>query len=151
MAKKTKTLTAEDRLRALYDLQLIDSRIDRIRVIRGELPMEVEDLKNEIDGLHSRLSKMEEENDSVNHRIVAYTNQIEEAKSLIFFEFNCFVQFFFKKVFKMVHLASMHKLFNNSLLMPFASLHDRYASLPRSFCSLLKLFIFSAKLFILLE
>ena len=51
MAKTTKTLTAEDRLRALYDLQLIDSRIDRIRVVRGELPIEVEDLKNEIEGL----------------------------------------------------------------------------------------------------
>ena len=83
MTKKTKTLTAEDRLRALYDLQLIDSRIDRIRVIRGELPMEVEDLKNEIEGLNSRLSKMEEENDMFNQRIVAYTNQIEEAKALI--------------------------------------------------------------------
>jgi len=83
MAKTTKTLTAEDRLRALYDLQLIDSRIDRIRIIRGELPMEVEDLKNEIEGLNTRLEKMEEENEIVNQRISAYTNQIEEAKALI--------------------------------------------------------------------
>jgi hypothetical protein len=83
MAKKTKTLNAEDRLRALYNLQLIDSRIDRIRVVRGELPMEVEDLRNEIEGLNSRLEKMEEENDTVNQRISAYTNQIEEAKALI--------------------------------------------------------------------
>mgnify|MGYP001160909082 FL=1 len=83
MAKKTKTLTAEDRLRALYDLQLIDSRIDRIRVVRGELPMEVDDLRNEIEGLNSRLEKMEEENETANQRISAYTNQIEEAKSLI--------------------------------------------------------------------
>ena len=45
--------------------------------------MEVEDLKNEIEGLNSRLSKMEEENDMVNQRIVAYTNQIEVAKALI--------------------------------------------------------------------
>ena len=44
MAKTKKPLTAEDRLRALYDLQLIDSRIDRIRVVRGELPLEVEDV-----------------------------------------------------------------------------------------------------------
>jgi len=83
MAKTTKTLTAEDRLRALYDLQIIDSRIDRIRVVRGELPMEVEDLKNEIEGLNTRLDKMVEENDMINQRIVAYQNQIEEAKGLI--------------------------------------------------------------------
>ena len=55
MATK-KTLTAEDRLRALYDLQLIDSRIDRIRVVRGELPLEVEDLENDIAGLTARCS-----------------------------------------------------------------------------------------------
>ena len=58
MAKTKQPLTAEDRLRALYDLQLIDSRIDRIRVIRGELPLEVEDLENEIGGLKTRLEKM---------------------------------------------------------------------------------------------
>jgi predicted nucleic acid-binding Zn-ribbon protein len=83
MAKTTKTLTAEDRLRALYDLQLIDSRIDRIRVVRGELPMEVEDLKNEIEGLNTRLEKMEEENDTVNQRIKGYQIQIEDSKALI--------------------------------------------------------------------
>jgi hypothetical protein len=44
MAKKKTASTAEDKLRALYDLQLIDSRIDRIRVVRGELPLEVQDL-----------------------------------------------------------------------------------------------------------
>ena len=43
MAKKTKATSAEEKLRALYDLQLIDSRIDRLRVVRGELPLEVED------------------------------------------------------------------------------------------------------------
>jgi predicted nucleic acid-binding Zn-ribbon protein len=83
MAKTTKNISAEDRLRALYDLQLIDSTIDRIRVVRGELPIEVEDLQNEIEGLNSRLENMEEENDLVTQRITAYSNQIEEAKSLI--------------------------------------------------------------------
>ena len=47
MAKKTE-ITVEEKLRALFDLQLIDSRIDQIRSIRGELPLEVEDLENEI-------------------------------------------------------------------------------------------------------
>jgi hypothetical protein len=46
MAKKTE-ITVEEKLRALFDLQLIDSRIDKIRDIRGELPLEVEDLEDE--------------------------------------------------------------------------------------------------------
>ena len=45
MAKK-KEFSVEDRLRALYDLQLIDSRIDKIKSVRGELPLEVEDLED---------------------------------------------------------------------------------------------------------
>jgi len=51
MAKKTKATSAEEKLRALYNLQLIDSRIDRLRVVRGELPLEVEDLEDELAGL----------------------------------------------------------------------------------------------------
>ena len=50
MAKKVE-ITIEEKLRALFDLQLIDSRIDEIRNIRGELPLEVEDLENEIEQL----------------------------------------------------------------------------------------------------
>ena len=50
-----KDLTVEAKLRALFDLQLIDSRIDEIRGLRGELPLEVEDLENEIVGLKKRL------------------------------------------------------------------------------------------------
>ena len=55
---KTKELTVEDRLRALYDLQLIDSRIDEIRNVRGELPLEVRDLEDEVAGLSIRLEKL---------------------------------------------------------------------------------------------
>ncbi|MGY8940815.1 MAG: zinc ribbon domain-containing protein [Flavobacteriales bacterium] len=83
MAKKTTVSTAEDKLRALYDLQLIDSRIDRIRVVRGELPLEVEDLEDEIEGLRTRLERLEEEVDLVNQRISAYKLTIEESKALI--------------------------------------------------------------------
>ena len=53
MAKK-KEVTVEEKLRALYDLQLIDSRIDEIRNVRGELPLEVEDLQDEVTGLNTR-------------------------------------------------------------------------------------------------
>ena len=45
---KNKEMSAEDKLRALYDLQLIDSRIDEIKNLRGELPMEVEDLERQV-------------------------------------------------------------------------------------------------------
>ena len=60
MAKKTE-VTLEDKLRALYDLQLIDSRVDEIRNVRGELPLEVEDLENEIVGLENRLESFQQE------------------------------------------------------------------------------------------
>lgn len=45
---KSKEISVEDKLRTLYDLQLIDSRIDEIRNVRGELPLEVTDLDDEI-------------------------------------------------------------------------------------------------------
>jgi predicted nucleic acid-binding Zn-ribbon protein len=83
MATTKQVTTAEDKLRALYDLQLIDSRIDRIRVVRGELPLEVQDLEDEIEGLRTRLERLVEDVDLVEQRIVAYKNQIEESKSLI--------------------------------------------------------------------
>ena len=69
MAKKTKATSAEEKLRALYDLQLIDSRIDRLRVVRGELPLEVEDLEDELAGLSSRLERLTEESDGIKQKI----------------------------------------------------------------------------------
>jgi predicted nucleic acid-binding Zn-ribbon protein len=60
MAKKVE-YSVEERLRALYDLQLIDSRIDKIRSVRGELPLEVEDLEDEVSGLGVRIEKIEAE------------------------------------------------------------------------------------------
>ncbi|PIE50720.1 MAG: hypothetical protein CSA38_01775 [Flavobacteriales bacterium] len=75
MAKK-KEITVEEKLRALYDLQIIDSRLDEIRNTRGELPMEVEDLENEIAGQKKRSEKIEEE-------IKAKNGEINEKKELI--------------------------------------------------------------------
>ena len=54
----TKELSVEEKLRTLYDLQLIDSRIGEIRNVRGELPLEVEDLEDEVAGLSTRLEKL---------------------------------------------------------------------------------------------
>lgn len=80
---KTKELTVEERLRALYDLQLIDSRIDEIRNVRGELPLEVRDLEDEVAGLNIRLEKLVSNLEVINNDILSKKNQIEESKSLM--------------------------------------------------------------------
>ncbi len=82
MANKTE-VTVEEKLRALYDLQLIDSRIDEIRNVRGELPLEVEDLEDEIAGLNTRLDRLKGEIEELNEGIASKKNVIEEAKVLI--------------------------------------------------------------------
>jgi len=82
MAKK-KEFTVEDKLRALYDLQLIDSRIDKIRSVRGELPLEVEDLEDEVAGLETRMSKVNEEIEQCTEKIKSKQNTSEHAKTMI--------------------------------------------------------------------
>tara|TARA_R110002167_G_scaffold59804_35_gene169461 strand:+ start:469 stop:846 length:378 start_codon:yes stop_codon:yes gene_type:complete len=82
MAKKAEA-TVEEKLRALYDLQLIDSRVDEIRSVRGELPLEVEDLEDEVLGLKTRLDKLKTDVETVNFEIGAKKNIIDEAKTLI--------------------------------------------------------------------
>ena len=82
MAKK-KEITVEEKLRALFDLQLIDSRIDKIRDIRGELPLEVEDLEDELVGMNTRLEKLNDGIEVVVNSISNKKNHIEESKELI--------------------------------------------------------------------
>ena len=82
MAKKTEA-TVESKLRALYDLQLIDSRIDEIISLRGELPLEVEDLENEIADLNSRSEKIKAEIDEGEKGITDQKQIIENAKELL--------------------------------------------------------------------
>ena len=82
MAKK-KEITVEEKLRALFDLQLIDSRIDKIRDIRGELPLEVEDLEDELVGMNTRLEKLNDGIEVVANSISNKKNHIEESKELI--------------------------------------------------------------------
>ncbi|GGW23107.1 zinc ribbon domain-containing protein [Arenibacter certesii] len=82
MAKK-KEATVEDKLRALYDLQLIDSRVDEIRNVRGELPLEVEDLEDEVLGLKTRMDKLKTDVETINYEITAKKNLIDEAKVLM--------------------------------------------------------------------
>ncbi len=82
MANK-KESTVEDKLRALYDLQLIDSRVDEIRNVRGELPLEVQDLEDEVLGLKTRMDKLKTDVETVNFEITAKKNLIDESKALM--------------------------------------------------------------------
>lgn len=82
MAKKSE-VTVEEKLRALYDLQLIDSRIDEIRNVRGELPLEVEDLEDEVAGLNTRLEKLSADLEVIDHDIANKKNLMEEARTAI--------------------------------------------------------------------
>ena len=82
MAKK-KEVSVEEKLRALYDLQLIDSRIDEIRNVRGELPLEVEDLEDEVAGLNTRLSNLAEDVTNLETDINNKKLAIEESKTLM--------------------------------------------------------------------
>ncbi len=80
MAKKT-DVTVEEKLRALYDLQLVDSRIDEIRNVRGELPLEVEDLEDEVAGLNTRIQKLEGDLDFIDTDIKNKKVLIEDSKA----------------------------------------------------------------------
>ncbi|CEN32925.1 zinc ribbon domain-containing protein [Capnocytophaga cynodegmi] len=82
MTKKAE-ITVEEKLRMLYDLQLIDSQIDELQNVRGELPLEVSDLEDEVEGLKNRLSKFKEELEHLQSGIAEKKNVIEEAKILI--------------------------------------------------------------------
>ena len=78
-----KELNVEDKLRALYALQLVDSKIDEIRNVRGELPLEVEDLEDEVAGLSTRLEKLKSDLESIDEQIKEKKNAIDEHKAAI--------------------------------------------------------------------
>lgn len=80
---KSKEVTVEEKLRALYDLQLIDSRIDEIKSVRGELPLEVEDLEDEVIGLNKRLVNLDEEVAALKKEITEKKLVIDEANALV--------------------------------------------------------------------
>jgi predicted nucleic acid-binding Zn-ribbon protein len=75
--------TVEQKLKALYELQTLHTKIDKIRQIRGELPMEVADLEDEVAGLETRIQKIKGELDDTEDSIVARKNMIKESETLI--------------------------------------------------------------------
>jgi uncharacterized protein len=82
-AKSKSPATPEQKLRALYDLQLIDSKIDKIKTVRGELPLEVQDLEDDVAGLETRLKKYADDNGELDHQITEKKNQIKQSEALI--------------------------------------------------------------------
>lgn len=76
-------VSVEDKLRALYNLQLIDSRIDEITSVQGELPLEIEDLENEITGLSARIEKLGQDVASFETEIANRKQSIEQSKELV--------------------------------------------------------------------
>lgn len=84
MAKKNiADMPVEQKLKNLYQLQTMLSEIDRIKNLRGELPLEVQDLEDEIEGLTTRISKFNEEIDACKADIAAKKAKINEANSAI--------------------------------------------------------------------
>lgn len=81
-AKKSET-PVEDKLDALFELQQAVSEIDKIRTLRGELPLEVQDLEDEIEGLETRIANLETETKGFSDSILTKKNEIAEAELLI--------------------------------------------------------------------
>lgn len=73
----------EEKILALYELQQIDSKIDEINKIKGELPLEVQDLEDDIAGLHTRIGNINNEIEELNQLTRQRKREAEEAKVLI--------------------------------------------------------------------
>lgn len=80
---ETEDVSVEQRLIALYSLQQIDSQIDKIKIIRGELPLEVQDLEDEIAGLETRISNFKQDIEQLRNEIGERQNARKTSESLI--------------------------------------------------------------------
>jgi predicted nucleic acid-binding Zn-ribbon protein len=78
-----KEISVADKLDALFQLQKIDSDIDKIRTVRGELPLEVQDLEDEVAGLQTRISNFESELKELETEISDRKNASKESESAI--------------------------------------------------------------------
>ena len=84
MAKKDPTdLSVEEKLKTLYQLQTTLSAIDEKKALRGELPLEVQDLEDEITGLNTRVEKIKGEIDDFQQAIIQKKGEIEDAKASV--------------------------------------------------------------------
>jgi len=78
-----KDFSVEEKLVNLYKLQTVDSSIDQIEILRGELPMEVKDLEDEVQGLVNRQTRIEEEINGITEFIETKKASIKESESLL--------------------------------------------------------------------
>ncbi len=75
--------TVEQKLKSVYELQMIHTKVDKIRTIRGELPMEVRDLEDEVEGLETRIVKLKDELSELTHSIQTRKTNIKDALAQI--------------------------------------------------------------------
>ena len=85
MAKKDeeKVMSVEEKLRALYELQTVDTKIDELRILAGELPQEVKDMSDEVEGLKTRLTNIENNIKECETGISDFRVRIENANAAI--------------------------------------------------------------------
>lgn len=81
--EKLQELSVEEKLQHLYELQRIDTEIDKIRTLRGELPLEVQDLEDEIAGLETRLENLKNEISEADKSVTAKKHEIAKSEELI--------------------------------------------------------------------
>jgi predicted nucleic acid-binding Zn-ribbon protein len=81
--KTEEEFTIEQKLKALYALQQIDSNIDRIRIVKGELPLEVQDLEDEVAGLETRIGNYQDEIEKLEKQIADKQIVIKDSQALI--------------------------------------------------------------------
>lgn len=75
--------SVEEKLKALFELQLIDSKIDKLRIIRGELPLEVQDLEDVVAGLETRFETYSAESKDLEQQVIEKQNAIKDHKANI--------------------------------------------------------------------
>lgn len=80
---ETTEISIEERLKALFELQRVDTEIDKIKILRGELPLEVQDLEDELAGLETRITNLEEEIKGLESAVSAKKTEISNANGLI--------------------------------------------------------------------
>ena len=80
---ENKSIPISEKLKALFELQNVNSEIDKIKMLRGELPLEVQDLEDEIAGLRTRLSNYEDDVKTLETSITNRKNAIKESETLI--------------------------------------------------------------------
>ncbi|MBN8703000.1 MAG: hypothetical protein J0M08_08040 [Bacteroidetes bacterium] len=82
-ADEKSDVSVEEKLRALYQLQLVDTKIDKIKTVRGELPLEVSDLEDVVAGLETRFNNFTAEIEALEQSINDKKNAIKDAQSQI--------------------------------------------------------------------